>query len=76
MQLIILYYTDTGITHFIALISLYCNSQILCFFNKLKVCGNPWLLDDGYLFLAIKYFFIKVGTFFLRHSAVAHNRLQ
>lgn len=40
---------DTGIPHFITL-SLYCASQILHFFYKLKVGGNSALKSIGTIF--------------------------
>ena len=41
--------------------SFFCALQILCLY-KLKVCGNPALLDAAWHISAIKYFLIKVLT--------------
>ena len=40
------------------------------FFKKWKVYGNLTLADDGYNFLAIKHFWIKVCAVFLKHNAI------
>ena len=59
---------STGIPHFIVLrfVKLY---WCLHFLN-IKVCGNPGLSDDELSFLSMKYFLIKVHSFF-RHNTIA-----
>ena len=57
IHLLIYTYTCTSICHFIVL----CRC---CSFCKLRVCGNSGLSDDSQHFSAIKYFQVKVCTFF------------
>ena len=64
---------STGIPHFIVLhfVTLW---SCLHFLN-IKVCGNPALSDDGLSFLSMKYFLIKVHSFFRQYYCTL-NRLQ
>lgn len=57
IYLLIYTYTCTSVCHFIVL----CRC---CSFCKLRVCGNSGLSDDSQHFSAIKYFKVKVCTFF------------
>ena len=57
IYLLIYTYTCTSACHFIVL----CRC---CSFCKLRVCGNSGLSDDSQHFSAIKYFKVRVCTFF------------
>ena len=53
---------------------LFCASQICIFFYKLKLCDNSAWSDDGWAFLAIKYFyFIYLSVFGCAESSFWHR---